>query len=378
MARRRPAGADRVHHRAQRVQDVRRRLGGERPHGQGRRADPRLVRGPADQRAHRRRAAPSRPDPADRLRGGADRPVARRPHRAAVRPPRQAAGDDRVARRPRAVDARDRGRPAVRPRRRRRRLRRLRRAHRRRGRPGRGHRPRPPARAHRGQRGERQPRPAGARRGAGRAHRLARARRSASTPDASTTSGCGSPRRCAGWSRSTSPWRSSTPAPTAARRAVSSRRASGSSASCSIASRTARPGACSLPELHAEVPDDRLREVDRDRRGDPVPPGARVPVRRLHAADDRRPRRAVPRRVVAADAELRRRRRVPTVRPRRERAAPVDDAHAQLPSAPDVRPRRRAGGDRADADGRSAERRDRPCPGPARRRVGTHRRSRRG
>ena len=176
MARRRPAGADGVHRRAQRVQDVRRRLGGERPHGQGRRADPRLVRGPADQRAHRRRAAHSRPDPADRLRGGADRPVARRPHRAAVRPPRQAAGDDRVARRPRAVDARDRGRPAVRPRRRRRRLRRLRRAHRRRGRPSRGRRPRPPARAHRGQRRERQPRPAGTRRGAGRARRLARAR----------------------------------------------------------------------------------------------------------------------------------------------------------------------------------------------------------
>ena len=96
-----------------------------------------------------------------------------------------------------------------------------------------------------------------------------------------------------------------------------------------------------------------------DRRGDPVPPGARVPVRRIHAADDRRPRRAVPRRVVAADAELRRRRRVPALRPRRQRAAPVDDAHAELPSAPDVRPRRRAGGDRADADGRPAERRDR-------------------
>ena len=133
-----------------------------------------------------------------------------------------------------------------------------------------------------------------------------------------------------------------------------------------------------LPELHAEVPDDRLREVARDRRGDPVPPGARVPVRRIHAADDRRPPRAVPRRVVAADAELRRRRRVSTVRPRRERAAPIDDAHAELPSAPDVRPRRRAGGDRADADGRSAERGDRACRTAARRRVGTPRHSRHG
>ena len=220
----------------------------------GRRADPRLVRGPADRRAHRRRAAPSRPDPADRLRGGADRPGARRPHRAAVRPPRQAAGDDRVARRPRAVDARDRGRPALRPRRRRRRLRRLRRAHRHRGRPSRGRRPRPPARAHRGQRGERQPRPAGARRGAGRPHRLARARHLPRLRLPRRRAAVGHDVAARDGQRSTSPSRSSTPAPTAARPAASSRRASGSSASCSTASRTARPGACCSPSCTSRSP----------------------------------------------------------------------------------------------------------------------------
>ena len=46
--------------------------------------------------------------------------------RAALRPPRQAAGDDRLGRRPRPVEAGARGRQALRPRRRRRRLRDLR------------------------------------------------------------------------------------------------------------------------------------------------------------------------------------------------------------------------------------------------------------
>ncbi len=254
MARRRPADVDRVHHGPQRVQDVRRRLGGQRPHGDGRRTDPRLVRGAADRRAHRRRAAAPGPDPADRLRGGPDRPGPRRPHRAALRPPRQAAGDVRVARRPRTVDARRRGRPALRARRRRRRLCRLRRAHRRRGRPGGGHRPRPPARAHRGQRGERQPRPAGTRRGDGRSHRLARARHLPRLRMPRRRASVGHHVAARDGQRPTSPSRSSTPAPTAARRAASSRRASGSSASCSTASRTAQPVACSSPSYTSRSP----------------------------------------------------------------------------------------------------------------------------
>ena len=60
----------------------------------------------------------------------------RRRHRAALRPPRQAARDDRLARRPRPVDAGARGRPPLRTRRRRRRLRGVRLAARDRGRPG--------------------------------------------------------------------------------------------------------------------------------------------------------------------------------------------------------------------------------------------------
>ena len=141
-------------------------------------ADPRLVR-----RRDRSTGSPSTshrlpgPHAADRLRGPGNGRRRRRPHRAALRAPRQAAGDDRLARRPRAVDAGHRGRPALRPRRRRRRLRRLRRPPRHRGGPGRRHSARPLRRAHRGQRGERQPRPAGLRRRARRPPRLARARR---------------------------------------------------------------------------------------------------------------------------------------------------------------------------------------------------------
>ena len=57
------------------------------------------------------------------LRGAGEPRRARRRDGAAVRPPRQAARDARLARRPRAVDPGDRGRQALRPRRRRRRLR---------------------------------------------------------------------------------------------------------------------------------------------------------------------------------------------------------------------------------------------------------------
>ncbi len=86
----------------------------------------------------------------------------RRPgrHRAAVRPPRQAARDGRLAQRSRAVDPRRRGRPPLRPRRCRRRLRRLRLASPRSRRCRRRRRPLPLPRADRGQRGERLARPA--------------------------------------------------------------------------------------------------------------------------------------------------------------------------------------------------------------------------
>ena len=201
-------------------------------------------------------------------------PCARRPHRAAVRPPRQAAGDDGLARRPRAVDARDRGRPALRPRRRRRRLRRLRRAR---------SPSRPPKR-------RASPTPAcscssrPARRAAAPTCRrtsrrwpIASARpssSSASTPDASTTSGCGSRRRCAAWSAATSRSRSSTPARTAARRAASCRRASGSSASCSTAIEDATTGPRAAP---------------RTARRDPRRPPARGERRRSRRSRSARP-----------------------------------------------------------------------------------------
>ena len=56
--------------------------------------------------------------------GDPDRhPRQRTRHRPALRPPGQAAGDDRLGRGPRPLDAGDQGRPALRPRRRRRRLR---------------------------------------------------------------------------------------------------------------------------------------------------------------------------------------------------------------------------------------------------------------
>ena len=74
------------------------------------------ARGRAAPRAARRCSSSTCPPPA----AGAGR------HRPALRPPRQAARDDRLARGPRPVDAGARGRQALRPRRRRRRLRGLR------------------------------------------------------------------------------------------------------------------------------------------------------------------------------------------------------------------------------------------------------------
>ena len=129
---------------------------GRRPHARGRRA---------------RRSHPGDPDGDPRLRDGLERR-----HRAALRPPRQAARDGGLARGPRPVDAGARGRPAVRARRRRRRLRRLRQPHRDRG-GARGRRlARPLRRAHRGERGVRIARPAVLHRGPGRPHRHAEPR----------------------------------------------------------------------------------------------------------------------------------------------------------------------------------------------------------
>ena len=81
-----------------------------------------------------------------------------------------------------------------------------------------------------------------------------------------------------------------------------------------------------LPELHVEIPADRVAAAARDRRGDRLRAGRRVPVRRRHAADDGRRRRAVPGPDVAPDRQLHRRRRLPAARPGRQRAAPVDHA----------------------------------------------------
>ena len=129
-----------------------------------------------------------------------DRPGARRPHGAAVRAPRQAAGDDRVARRARSVDAgrsRATGSTAA-------------------AAPTTATPPSPPCSPSRPPRPRASPTPAcscssrPARRAAAPTCRRTSRRwptasarpssSSASTPAASTPSACGSRRRCAGWS----------------------------------------------------------------------------------------------------------------------------------------------------------------------------------
>ena len=142
-----------------------------------------------------------------------------------------------------------------------------------------GHAARPLRRAHRGQRGERQPRPA-------RVHRAARATASArpawccaSTRAASTTSGCGSPRRCAAWSPATLRVDILTRRRAlAARPAAWCRRRSASSASCSTASRTARPDACCCPSCTSTSRPTVVAQAARDRRR--VPHRRPLPVRR--------------------------------------------------------------------------------------------------
>ena len=163
----------------ERVAGLRRRLGRARPHGRAPSSSSRgwcaaaTIAGLTVEVA---RAA--RPHAGDRHRGARRSAAAtRRRHRPALRPPRQAAGDDRLARRPRAVDAgasRATGSTAAAapttatppsPR-----LAAIEAVQ------AGGRHPHPLRRAHRGQRGERQPRPPRPPRGAGRPHRHAQPR----------------------------------------------------------------------------------------------------------------------------------------------------------------------------------------------------------
>ena len=167
--------ARRLHQDPEQVGDVRSRVAAARPHGSRRRAVRRLGEGAPPRGRAARGGAPRRAHAGHLHRHpGHGRP--RRRHGHAVRPPRQAAGDDRLARGPRAVDAGDRGRQAVRPRRRRRRLRDLRVADRDQRAPARQHPARALRRADRGVRGVRQLRPAGVHRSPGAADRRAVAR----------------------------------------------------------------------------------------------------------------------------------------------------------------------------------------------------------
>ena len=134
-----------------------------------------------------------------------------------------------------------------------------------------------------------------------------------------------------------------------------------------------------MPELHVEIPADRLAGATDTAAALTFKPSRRVPVRRHDAADDRRPDRAVPQPDVAPDAELHRRRRDAADEQGRQRPAPVDDARPQLPPAADVRPRGRPGRHRAHAPRRSAGAVPRCASStPSRRRAGTRRSSPRG
>ena len=154
-------------------------------------------------RAEARSGAPRRPHAGDLVRGaGHEGRAARHRHRddVHVRPPRQAARVQRLAQRPRAMDAQARQRPAVRPRRRRRRLCGVCRDHRDQGARCAGHPAAALRRPDRKLRGKRLVRPAGLPR---RAEAAPGRRRwwSASTPAPATTTSCGSPPRCAAWCR---------------------------------------------------------------------------------------------------------------------------------------------------------------------------------
>ena len=132
---------------------------------------------------------------------------------------------------------------------------------------------------------------------------------------ASTTSGCGSRRRCAGWSTATLTVEVLTAG-------VHSGQASGVVPSSFRIIRQlldriedSATGEVLLPELHVEIPADRVAAARRDGDGDRVRRSAdEFPFAGGDAADDRRPDRAAPRPDVAPDAQLHRRRRLPADR----------------------------------------------------------------
>ena len=184
----------------------------------------------------------------------------RRRHRVALRTPRQAARDGRLARRTRALDTGRRGRSALRTWRRRRRVRRVRLARRHRGRAGDWHGAHPAASC--------SSRPA--RRAAAptcpahldalaRPHRHTVARAVPRPRLPRLRPAVGHHVAARDWSRARSRSRSCTEGVHSARPAASCRRRSGSSASCSTGSRTRHDGEILLPELHVEIPADRAR-----------------------------------------------------------------------------------------------------------------------
>ena len=163
----------RLHPHPRAVAGVRSRVVRPRAPGPGGRVAAGLGGGTRHRRRERRGRRARGPDAGHPRRGAARRRRAvrhgvrpARRHRAALRSPRQAAGDDRLARGARPVVARPGGPPPLRPGRRGRRLLDVRRADRHRGGPGVGWAPRPLRRADRGLRGVRQRRPARLRRGA--------------------------------------------------------------------------------------------------------------------------------------------------------------------------------------------------------------------
>ena len=155
------AGAHRLHRHPGEEPDVRRRLAGPRlprPRGARRRRLGGRAQGAGPEA---RGAAPGRAHAADLLRRAGHARADRRRDRGLLRPPGQAARVQRLAPRPRAVDAEVRERQALRPRRRRRRLCGVRRDHRDRSARRAGHRAAALRRPDRDLRGKRLVRPAG-------------------------------------------------------------------------------------------------------------------------------------------------------------------------------------------------------------------------
>ena len=320
----------------------------------------------ADRRAEGRGDLDRRDDALPVLRR-ARHPRARRgPHRAVLRAPRQAAGDDGLARRPRALEAGDRGRQAVRPRRRRRRLRAVRRADRDPG-PRRAQ-GRAPAlrRPDRDLRGERQPRPARLPRearpapgagAAGRRPRLGlRQLRAAVGDDLAARAGRrGADGRGAAGGRALGLGERARAlvVPHRPQAAEPPRRRRHRSADPGRAARTDPAGAHRAGEGRGRDP--------RRRRLEAVPVGRLQPrARRPRArdADDHRPGRGDPGPHLAARAVGDRRRAPAGHRVGRQRAASEDLAEAVAAAAADGRRRSRRGAGEARARGRSALQRE--------------------